>query len=112
MSSMQLPADKEAAAMTQTMRTSHGLDPRRKRLLYLCWHRGTREMDIILGRFANAQIATLDDSSLAQLEQLVQLPDQQLYAAFTGSGPIDAAYQTELFGCIKAHNALESVIVS
>lgn len=88
--------------MMQAMRTSHGLDARRKRLLYLCWHRGTREMDIILGGFANAQIATLDDTGLAQLEELVQLPDQQLYAAFTGAGQIDATYQTKLFGSIKA----------
>ena len=44
--------------MTGTTRSSGGLDDRRKRLLFRCWHRGTREMDLILGRFADAEIAT------------------------------------------------------
>ena len=43
--------------MTGTTRSSNGLDDRRKRLLFRCWHRGTREMDLILGRFADAEIA-------------------------------------------------------
>jgi antitoxin CptB len=45
--------------MTGSTRSSDGLDDRRKRLLFRCWHRGTREMDLILGRFADAEIATL-----------------------------------------------------
>ncbi len=43
--------------MTGSTRSSGGLDDRRKRLLFRCWHRGTREMDLILGRFADAEIA-------------------------------------------------------
>ncbi len=45
--------------MTGSTRSSDGLDDRRKRLLFRCWHRGTREMDLILGRFADAEIAEL-----------------------------------------------------
>ena len=41
--------------------SSDGLDPRRRRLLFRSWHRGIREMDLVLGRFADAQIATLSD---------------------------------------------------
>ena len=47
--------------MTGSTRSSGGLDDRRKRLLFRCWHRGTREMDLILGRFADAEIASLKD---------------------------------------------------
>ena len=36
--------------MTGSTRSSDGLDDRRKRLLFRCWHRGTREMDLLLGR--------------------------------------------------------------
>ena len=50
--------------MTGSTRSSSGLDDRRKRLLFRCWHRGTREMDLILGRFADAEIATLSDDEL------------------------------------------------
>ena len=55
--------------MTGSTRSSGGLDDRRKRLLFRCWHRGTREMDLILGRFADAEIAELTDDELAELEQ-------------------------------------------
>ncbi len=51
--------------MTGSTRSSGGLDDRRKRLLFRCWHRGTREMDLILGRFADAEIASLSDDELA-----------------------------------------------
>ena len=70
--------------MTGTTRSSGGLDDRRKRLLFRCWHRGTREMDLILGRFADAEIASLSDDELAQLERLIEVPDPDLYAALTG----------------------------
>jgi len=39
-----------------TERTSDGLDPRRRKLLFRCWHRGMREMDLILGRFADSAL--------------------------------------------------------
>ena len=52
--------------MTGSTRSSGGLDDRRKRLLFRCWHRGTREMDLILGRFADAEIADLTDDELGQ----------------------------------------------
>ena len=59
--------------MTGTTRSSDGLDVRRKRLLFRCWHRGTREMDLILGRFADSAIPTLSDGELAQLERLQRM---------------------------------------
>ena len=40
--------------MTGTEISSVGLDERRKRLLFRSWHRGIREMDLVLGRFADA----------------------------------------------------------
>lgn len=69
--------------MTGSIRSSEGLDPRRKRLLFRCWHRGTREMDLIFGRFVDAEISNLDDDELAELEGLLDLPDPDLYAALS-----------------------------
>jgi antitoxin CptB len=42
--------------MTGTIRSSDGLDVRRRRILFRAWHRGMREMDLIMGRFADAVI--------------------------------------------------------
>jgi len=88
--------------MTGSTRSSEGLDDRRKRLLFRCWHRGIREMDLILGRFADAEIAGLGDDELGQLEQLIEVPDPDLYAALTGNAALAPEFHNGLFGRIKA----------
>ncbi len=88
--------------MTGSTRSSQGLDDRRKRLLFRCWHRGTREMDLILGRFADAEIAGLTDQEIGELEHLIEVPDPDLYAALTGDKVLPAEYATALFARIKA----------
>jgi antitoxin CptB len=91
--------------MTGSTRSSGGLDDRRKRLLFRCWHRGTREMDLILGRFADAAIASLSDDELTEFERLIEVPDPDLYAALTGDQPLASEYDTALFLRIKAFRA-------
>jgi antitoxin CptB len=91
--------------MTGSTRSSDGLDQRRKRLLFRCWHRGTREMDLILGRFADASIAELSDTELAQLEQLIEVPDPDLYAALSSDVLLPPEFQTRLFDRIKSFPA-------
>lgn len=93
--------------MTGTTRSSGGLDDRRKRLLFRCWHRGTREMDLILGRFADAEIAAICDNELTELERLLELPDPDLYAALIGDTLLDPEYATALFDRIKAFRAVD-----
>jgi antitoxin CptB len=88
--------------MTGSTRSSGGLDDRRKRLLFRCWHRGTREMDLILGRFADTEIADLTNDELGQLEQLIEVPDPDLYAALTGNSRLAPQYASALFDRIKA----------
>ena len=88
--------------MTGSTRSSGGLDDRRKRLLFRCWHRGTREMDLILGRFADAEIVGLTDDELGQLEHLIDVPDPDLYAALTGNVPLAPEYASGLFERIKS----------
>jgi antitoxin CptB len=91
--------------MTGSTRSSDGLDDRRKRLLFRCWHRGTREMDLILGRFADAAIADLTDTELEQLEQLIEVPDPDLYAALSGDVLLAPEFRTWLFDRIKSFPA-------
>src|SRR5437763_15927746 len=83
--------------MTGSTRSSDGLDDRRKRLLFRSWHRGTREMDLILGRFADAEIVNLSEGELAQFEYLMEVPDPDLYAALSGNTPPAPEYANRLF---------------
>jgi antitoxin CptB len=75
--------------------------------LFRCWHRGTREMALILGRFADAEIVAMRDDELTQLERLIELPDPDLYAALIGDTPLDTEYATALFDRIKALRAVD-----
>jgi antitoxin CptB len=92
--------------MTGSTRSSDGLDDRRKRLLFRCWHRGTREMDLILGRFADAEIAGLGDDELAELEHLIEVPDPDLYAALTGNAVLAPPYAGGLFDRIRSFRSV------
>lgn len=91
--------------MTGSTRSSHGLDERRKRLLFRCWHRGTREMDLILGRFADAHIDSLSEGELGELEALMDVPDPDLYAALSSDAALPVADSTATFRRIKAFRA-------
>src|SRR6201982_3489240 len=59
-------------------------DPRRNRLSFRSWHRGTRESDLILGRFADAHLAGFDDDQLDRYEALLECADADLFDWITG----------------------------
>ncbi len=94
--------------MTGITRSSNGLDARRKRLLYRCWHRGTREMDLILGRFAEAHIALLDDTGLTEFERLIEAADPELYAALTDDVAPSPEFAGPLFQRIRSFRILDN----
>ena len=64
-------------------------------------------MDLVLGRFADAEIANLGDDELAQLERLIEVPDPDLYAAVTGDKPLPAEFAGGLFDRIKSFRAVD-----
>ena len=92
--------------MTGTERSSEGLDPRRRRLLFRSWHRGIREMDLIMGRFADATIADLSDDELNHYERLMDVPDPQLLAWITGDEPVPPDQDTALFRRLRAFDGV------
>jgi antitoxin CptB len=57
---------------------------RLKRLSIRSWRRGTREMDLILGRFADGALPALDDAALDDYEALLEVSDPDLYAWVAG----------------------------
>ncbi len=72
------------------------LDPRRKKLLFRSWHRGMREMDFILGRFADAELHALTGDELDQYERLLDFPDDQFFLLITGDLPVPAHLECPL----------------
>jgi antitoxin CptB len=85
------------AVSTGTNLSSDGMDARRRRLLFRCWHRGIREMDLVLGRFADTQLEQLNETELDEVERWLDVPDQQIFAWVNGMEPTPAEFDTALF---------------
>jgi antitoxin CptB len=88
--------------MTGSTRSSNGLDPRRRRLLYRAWHRGMREMDLIMGRFADAMLERLTESELDEFERLMEAPDPDLYRLIAGEMPVPPDYDCAMLHRLRA----------
>ncbi|MCP4183123.1 MAG: succinate dehydrogenase assembly factor 2 [Hyphomicrobiales bacterium] len=73
---------------------------RRRRLRYRANHRGIKEMDIILGGFADGFIDQLSVGELDVLEQLMEQNDRDLLQWFTGELSVPDEFNTELFARI------------
>jgi antitoxin CptB len=78
------------------------LEVRRRKLRYRAWHRGTREMDLLLGRFADAELPRLSEPEIAALEHLIELPDPDLLSWLMGETPVPPANDTPMFRRIQA----------
>ncbi len=76
---------------------------RRRRLRYRAWHRGTREMDLVLGPFADAHVEALEGPELDRLEALLDEEDTDLLKWVMGQEPAPDSADTELLGKIIAH---------
>lgn len=65
------------------------IDPqaRRRRVQYRANHRGTKEMDILLGRFADARLDEMTAGEMVLFEQMLALPDPQIDGWIRGDEP-------------------------
>jgi len=70
---------------------------RRKRLVFRAWHRGIREMDLLLGHYADKHINTLNEEKLQALEHIMSYEDSDLLCFFTGEIAIPANIDHKLF---------------
>jgi antitoxin CptB len=85
-------------------RSSQGLEARRRKLLFRAWHRGMREMDLIMGRFADSAIEHLTHDELSQFEDLMEVSDRELLAWVTGEADVQANFDTALFRRLRDFN--------
>lgn len=59
-------------------------DVRRRRLRFRAGHRGSRELDLLLGGFADRALADMSERELDAFERLIETPDPDLFAYITG----------------------------
>jgi len=82
------------------------IEIRIKRALYRAHHRGTKEMDLVLGGFANAELRRLGDADLAAFEDLLELPDPDIDRWIKGENVPPAL--APMIAVIRRHHRLES----
>ena len=59
-------------------------EARLKRMAMRSWRRGTKEMDLVLGPFADAHLSGLTEADLDQYDALLEENDQDLMAWILG----------------------------
>jgi antitoxin CptB len=88
------------------------VDMRRRRALYRAQHRGTKEMDHMIGRFAEAKVPQLEGEDLGRFERFLELPDPLLHAwcfdARLESGGTDAPEFLNLVLDVRAFHGLDA----
>ena len=73
--------------------TSATLTNLQKKLLFRAWHRGTREADLLLGRFAEAHLGAMDDAQTDLFAALLNEQDPDIYDWLAGSRPVPSQFQ-------------------
>jgi len=82
------------------------LDQRRRRAAYRALHRGTKEMDWLLGKYAEARLEAMDDGELNEFERFMALPDPELQGWIMTGG---LAPTSELHGLVERIRAFHGL---
>lgn len=82
----------------------------RKRLLFRSWHRGTREMDLIMGTFAEAHIEGFSEEELQQYDDILQISDPDLYDWLTERKEPAANLLTPMLQKLLDHHVATSLL--
>ena len=80
------------------------LNIRKKRLKFRCWHRGSREADLLLGTFADRYLEDMGPTDVVKLENIVDCDDQVIWDWLTGVAEVPKGISQKMI-----HN-LQSVL--
>ena len=85
------------------MNTSETIENKRKQLIFRSDHRGTKEMDLLLGTFAKKYVPDMTEAELSEFEEILKENDPNLYNWMTGKEEEPEHLKTPLFERIKNH---------
>jgi antitoxin CptB len=77
------------------------LDRLRRKLRFRAWHRGIKEMDLILGHFADVALEGMGEVELVEFSALLEVNDRDLIQWFTGESETPIEWRTDLFEKIE-----------
>jgi antitoxin CptB len=83
------------------------LGMRRRRALWRATHRGSKEMDFLLGRFAEAALDGMNAAEIGVFERLIDTPDPDIDTSLFGGESLGEADLDELIGRLRRFHGLE-----
>ena len=75
---------------------SKNIEDKRKRLIFRSWHRGTQEIDLILGRFAEVQLPDFNEAQLDLYDKFLQNNDPDIFNWISGKELIPQSESNEI----------------
>lgn len=93
--------------MTLFVMTEQAIEKRRKALIFRSWHRGTREMDLIMGSFADAHVPVFSDGDLDMYEALLLESDPDLYNWYAGKEDPPANVRSDVLEKFLKHKVVK-----
>ena len=90
--------------MKKTEENKKSIDARLKRIKFRAWHRGTKEMDLLLGSFVDKSLPNLTELDLDELERIIECNDIDLYSWISGREPIPTEINSAMMNELKAHS--------
>lgn len=92
----------DAAQKAADNAAENAVEDRRKRLRFRSWHRGMREMDLLIGSFADAHVGGFDTPMLDRYEALLELSDPDLYNWMSGREPVPVEHDNDIMKLLIA----------
>ncbi len=68
----------------------------RKKILFQAKHRGTKEMDVILGQYAEKEVKNMGEHELKLFEKIMHMSDIDLYNWITGKEDLPQNINNEI----------------
>ena len=76
------------------------LEAYKKKIIYKASHRGSKEMDILLGNFINKYVELFNKNELHQFDLILDIDDEDIYQWILGKRDIPNKYQNRVLSLL------------
>lgn len=93
--------------MEQTI-PSDDLDVRRRRAMWRASHRGTKELDILIGTYASARLGSMDAAELTRFEEFLTQQETELQALLLAPEAAHDVPNADIVNAVRAFHGMPS----
>lgn len=83
------------------------LETRRRRAIWRASHRGTKELDILVGGYAAAHLGTMSEDELGTFEAFLAMTEPELQSWLLAPAPVASVPFAPLINAIRAFHGLD-----